>query len=55
MLYSCIVVTVAQLYKFAKNHWTVHLQWLAFMVCKLLFSKAIFKKTEKNLNLLKII
>ena len=33
---------VAQLCKFTKSHWKVHLKRLSFMICKSCFSKAVF-------------
>ena len=34
---------VVQLNKFTKNHRTIHLQWVIFMVCKWYFNKAVKK------------
>lgn len=42
---------VAQFYNFAKNHQTVQLQWVNFMVCKLRFNKAVQKMNEMNQDL----
>lgn len=34
----------AQLDKFSKNHWIVHLQWVNFMACNYI-NKAVLKNT----------
>lgn len=55
MSLSCIVAVVAQIYAFNKTHWTAHLQWLTFMVCKLFLRKTVFKNWKKKIkNLLMI-
>lgn len=36
------ILMVAQLYKFTKSNWIVHLQWVNFIACKLYFDKAPF-------------
>ena len=50
------MVMVAQLYKFAKNHSSIHLQWVNFMVCKIYLNKTvkikslIYLKLQNNLG-----
>ena len=35
---------VAQLCKYTKNYWIVHLKWVKFLLCKLYLNKAVFLK-----------
>lgn len=40
VFYYMTVMVAAQLHKFPKNHQTVDLQWVNFMLCKLYLNKA---------------
>lgn len=42
------MVMIAPLDKGTKNHWTVHLKWVNFMICKTYFKKGM-KKIKKLL------
>ena len=43
---SEIMVIVAQLCEYTKNHWIVHVKWMNWMVCELHFGTAIVPKSE---------
>lgn len=38
---------ITQLLKFTKCHWTVHLQWVNFMVCNVYTNKAVNTDMQK--------
>lgn len=47
MFYECILVTVAQLYKFIKTHCTVHLKWV-YLVGYKFHLKNLIKRERKR-------
>lgn len=49
MFENQIVVMVAQLCKYTKNHSAVHLKWVNFVVCKVHCNKAIHYKKKSKL------